>query len=90
MVEWVADQVSRLIAEEGAAPEQIVLLAPFLSDVLRFGLVEARINGASRQDPIGRRGPFAMNRPRAPCWPWRGLRTRSGAWRRPEWTLLSP
>ena len=41
MVDWVADQVSRLINDEGVAPDQIVLLAPFLSDVLRFGLVEA-------------------------------------------------
>ncbi len=41
MVDWVADQVSRLIAEEGVAPEQIALLAPFLSDALRFGLAEA-------------------------------------------------
>ena len=41
MVDWVAEQVSRLIEVQGAAPEQIVILAPFLSDVLRFGLVEA-------------------------------------------------
>lgn len=41
MLDWVADQVSRLIADEGVAPERIVLLAPYLSDVLRFGLVEA-------------------------------------------------
>ena len=41
MVDWVAEQVSHLIHGGGAAPEQIVILAPFLSDVLRFGLMEA-------------------------------------------------
>ena len=40
MVDWVADQVSRLIHEGSTRPDEIVVLAPFLSDVLRFGLME--------------------------------------------------
>lgn len=41
MVDWVADQISRLIHEGAAPPDEIVVLAPFLSDVLRFGLMES-------------------------------------------------
>lgn len=41
MVDWVADQVSQLIHERSVPPEEIVVLAPFLSDVLRFGLLES-------------------------------------------------
>ncbi len=41
MVDWVAEQVSALIQTHGTKPEQIVVLAPFLSDVLRFGLLES-------------------------------------------------
>ena len=37
MVDWVAGQVRRLI-KEGTPPGQIVILAPFMSDVLRFAL----------------------------------------------------
>ena len=41
MVDWVADQISRLIYEQSVPPDEIVVLAPFLSDVLRFGLMES-------------------------------------------------
>jgi len=41
MVDWVADQISRLIHEGSTPPGEIVVLAPFLSDVLRFGLMES-------------------------------------------------
>ena len=41
MVDWVADEVSRLIHEQSVPPDEIVVLAPFLSDVLRFGLAES-------------------------------------------------
>ncbi len=37
MVDWVAGQVRQLI-EEGTPPGEIVVLAPFMSDVLRFTL----------------------------------------------------
>ncbi len=40
MVDWVADHISRLIHEGATPPGEIVVLAPFLSDVLRFGLME--------------------------------------------------
>ncbi len=39
MLDWVADQIAALVHEEGVAPEEIVVLAPFLSDALRFSLV---------------------------------------------------
>ena len=41
MVDWVADQVSQLIRDRSVPPGEIVILAPFLSDVLRFGLMES-------------------------------------------------
>ena len=37
MVSWVADQISILL-EEGMSPGEIVVLAPFMPDVLRFTL----------------------------------------------------
>jgi len=40
MLDWVADEVSRLVQEEGMAPGEIAVLAPFLSDALRFSLTE--------------------------------------------------
>lgn len=40
MLDWVCDNVARLIQEDGAKPNQIVILAPLLSDALRFALVE--------------------------------------------------
>jgi hypothetical protein len=40
MVQWVVQQVSDLVSA-GTAPGQIVLLAPFMPDVLRFALGEA-------------------------------------------------
>lgn len=39
MIRWVAEQVSTLI-EDGVSPGEIVLLAPFMPDVLRFSLGE--------------------------------------------------
>jgi hypothetical protein len=38
MVDWVVEQVSRLVLEEGLPPGEIAILAPFLSDALRFTL----------------------------------------------------
>ena len=40
MVEWAADEISKLAHERGVSPAEIVVLAPFMSDVLRFGLFE--------------------------------------------------
>jgi thymidylate kinase len=39
MLDWVVDQTAGLI-EEGVSPGEIVVLAPFLSDALRFSLTE--------------------------------------------------
>ncbi len=41
MYEWVADQVCELIREEQVPPDEIVILAPFLGDALRFSLSDA-------------------------------------------------
>jgi len=38
MLDWVADEVAALVHEQGVPPGEIVILAPFLSDVLRFSL----------------------------------------------------
>lgn len=38
MLDWVADQIARLVFDEHISPEEIAVLAPFLSDGLRFSL----------------------------------------------------
>ena len=40
MVNWIVEQIDALINDRGVSPNEIVVLAPYLSDVLRFGLVE--------------------------------------------------
>ena len=40
MVDWVARQVESLVNERDVSPNDIVILAPFLSDALRFGLAD--------------------------------------------------
>ena len=40
MVDWVARQVDMLVRERDVSPNDIVILAPFLSDALRFGLAD--------------------------------------------------
>lgn len=40
MLDWVADEIARLVDEQGIAPGEIVVLAPFLSDALRFALAD--------------------------------------------------
>jgi len=39
MIGWVAQMVRDLIAEQNAAPSEIAVLAPYLSDSIRFSLV---------------------------------------------------
>ena len=39
MLDWAADEISQLVAD-GTAPGEVVVLAPFVSDALRFSLVE--------------------------------------------------
>jgi hypothetical protein len=40
MVDWVTDQIASLVHDYGVNPNEIVVLAPYMSDALRFGLVE--------------------------------------------------
>jgi hypothetical protein len=40
MLDWVAQEVSQLVLAEGIPAGDIALLAPFLSDALRFSLIE--------------------------------------------------
>ena len=44
MLDWTAGHIAHLVQEEGVPPGEIVVLAPFLSDALRFSLLE-RLNG---------------------------------------------
>ncbi len=39
MLSWVSEQIRYLVAEIGVEPGEIVVLAPFLSDALRFSLM---------------------------------------------------
>jgi len=39
MLDWVAAEIARLVNEEEVPPGQIVVLAPFLTDALRFSLM---------------------------------------------------
>ena len=38
MLDWVSAEIQHLVNEEGVLPSEIVVLAPFLSDALRFSL----------------------------------------------------
>jgi hypothetical protein len=38
MLDWVADEISKLVMEDSVRPGEIAILAPFLSDSLRFSL----------------------------------------------------
>jgi superfamily I DNA/RNA helicase len=38
MLDWVAEEIHHLIKENGLPPSEIVVLAPYLSDALRFSL----------------------------------------------------
>ncbi len=40
MLDWVTDQVAGLVHQEGYRPSEIVVLAPYLSDSLRFSLLK--------------------------------------------------
>lgn len=64
MLDWVADSVIQLV-EEGVSPREIVVLAPFLNDSLRFTLISRfeaagipfishRPSRAIRDEPIAR------------------------------------
>jgi hypothetical protein len=38
MLDWVAEEIAALVHDEGVSPGEIVVLAPFLTDALRFAL----------------------------------------------------
>jgi hypothetical protein len=38
MLDWIADEIDALVQRQGVPPGEIVVLAPFLSDALRFSL----------------------------------------------------
>ena len=40
MLDWVVGQIEHLIRRDGVSPGEIVVLAPFVSDALRFSLLE--------------------------------------------------
>jgi hypothetical protein len=40
MLDWTAEQIATLVFEDGVRPEQIAVLAPYLSDALRYSLTE--------------------------------------------------
>ncbi|OGO12030.1 MAG: hypothetical protein A2Y53_02935 [Chloroflexi bacterium RBG_16_47_49] len=39
MLDWITNEIASLIDDEGVSPKDIVVLAPFLSDSLRFSIV---------------------------------------------------
>jgi hypothetical protein len=39
MLDWVSDEITRLISEDQLPPSEIVVLAPYLSDALRFSVM---------------------------------------------------
>lgn len=38
MIDWVTEQIDALVHEQGVPPDEIAVLAPYLSDALRFAL----------------------------------------------------
>lgn len=40
MLDWTADEITKLVYDQQVPPDQIVVLAPYLSDALRFSLSE--------------------------------------------------
>ena len=39
MIDWAADNIASLVHDQGVAPNEIVVLAPYLPDALRFSLM---------------------------------------------------
>ncbi len=65
MLDWVASKIDQLVHSEGLRPGEIVVLAPFLSDALRFSLgqkldtygiphISHRPSRALREEPAAR------------------------------------
>jgi hypothetical protein len=58
LLDWVAGEVKKLVHEDGISPGQIVILAPYLSDALRFSLMN-RLETAGAHPPV----PVQSHRP---------------------------
>lgn len=46
MINWTVDEIERLVRDRGVSPGQIAILAPFVSDALRFSL-QSRLTARS-------------------------------------------
>jgi len=79
LLDWTARETARLITEEGIPPGEIVILAPFLPDTLRFSLQQAldargvphrsqRPSRALREEPAAR-ALLTLTRLAHPGWP---------------------
>ncbi len=78
MIDWIVEQIASLVHDYGVSPNEIVVLAPYLSDSLRFGLVEglkaqdieARSHRPSRalQDEPAARTLLTLARLAHPVW----------------------
>lgn len=66
MLDWVASQVDRLVNEEGVAAEEIVILAPYMSDALRYSLSE-RLTGYAIPTQSHRPSRALREEPAAQC-----------------------
>jgi hypothetical protein len=44
MLDWITEEIDKLVREQGVPPREIVVLAPFLTDALRFSLMN-RLDG---------------------------------------------
>ncbi len=66
MLDWVASQVSSLVHDEGLPPGEIAILSPFLTDALRFSLME-RLERASIQSRSHRPSRALRDEPATTC-----------------------
>jgi len=66
LLDWAADQAAALVTEQGVAPEQIVILAPYVSDALRFALI-SRLEGRGLPCRSHRPSRLLRDEPAARC-----------------------
>ena len=66
MLDWVASAVADLVNEQGVPPGEIVVLAPFLSDALRFSLAH-RAGEPRRARPLAPASRALRDEPATQC-----------------------
>ncbi len=66
MLNWIADEIRFLVKEQGMSPGEIVVLAPFLSDALRFSLM-TRLEGMGIAARLHRPSRALREEPAARC-----------------------